>query len=75
MKLSFERGNFSRVVLGIIICALFLISALTETGDHRGSLFMVGIGIILTWQQYSLYRMKQREDRIRNAEGQDSETN
>jgi len=62
MQLSFERGNFSRVWVGVAATLFFLISAILEPANRKNMLFFVGIGLILTWQQYSLYLMKKQED-------------
>lgn len=68
---SLERGSFFRVILGLLITLLFLISALSTEGDKRQGLFLVLIGLVLTWQQYSLYLIKKREDQNNHPPSED----
>ena len=71
LEISLERGSFFRVILALVITVLFLISVLTSDGDRTQGTFLVLIGLVLTWQQYSLYLIKQREDRQQDPPADD----
>lgn len=61
MNWSFDRGGFGRVIIGLLATLFFIISAITDPSDRRNALFFAGLSFILTWQQYSLYRMQQND--------------
>lgn len=68
IKISMERGSLFRVILGIVAVLFFTISALSNQENIYFHLFLVLLGLNLTWREYSLYRMKQQEKDISTFE-------
>jgi|GEM_PF-6099844 len=68
MKFTFEQGSFTRVIIGLIAISAFLISAIIDPADRKQSLFWAFLGSLLTWQQYTLYRVKKRDRQIQGKQ-------
>ena len=61
VAVSLERGSFFRVILGMIMTAIFVISIMLHPEEYMKYVFWVILGLALTWQNYSLYLIKKQE--------------
>lgn len=62
IEISLKRGSFFRVILGMLATAFFIINAFVGSTDQTTAFFLIAMGAVLTWQQYSLYLMKKNGD-------------
>jgi hypothetical protein len=69
VKLTFEQGSFTRVAVGLITLTVLLISATINPADRKQLIFWAMLCTLLTWQQYTLYQIKKREDQIHDKQG------
>ena len=62
IEISMERGSFFRVILGVVMTMIFVISIILHPEEYRRYIFWVFLGLALTWQNYSRYLIKKQAD-------------
>lgn len=62
IEISMVQGSFFRVILGMIMTLIFIISMILHPEAYMKYLFWALLGLALTWQNYSLYLIKKQED-------------